>query len=91
MSIYGFSVQNMIENGRVNEKDLSILKKWVATQQMPQYPDETIALFYMACEKHIENTKKCAIAYCNSKIEGPDIFNNRDLSRDDIQQQLKTL
>lgn len=88
--MYGFTIQDMIANGRVNENDLRILKEWVATQQLPQYSDETIALFYMACDKNIEATKKCAIAYCNSKRNAPEIFNDRALSRKDVIKQLKT-
>lgn len=89
MSIYGFTIQDMIANGRIDEIDLSILKEWVATQQMPRYSDETIALFYMSCDKNIEATKKCAIANTNSKKKAPEIFNDRNLSRKDVQQQLK--
>lgn len=92
MSIYGFTVQDLIAKGRMKEEDMIQLKEWLSTQDdMPKFTDETMALFFLACKNHLENTKKCARNYYISARDGPELFNDRDITRKDIQSQLKIL
>ncbi|GLV38420.1 uncharacterized protein CBL_13029 [Carabus blaptoides fortunei] len=92
MSLYGFVVQDLIAKGRMKHEDMIVLKEWLQNQDdMPKFTDETMALFFLACKNHVENTKKCARNYYLAAKDGPELFNDRDITRIDIQSQLKIL
>lgn len=89
--LYGFTIADLVKNGRLGENDLKEFKIWLAMQELPKFSDEQLALFYLACEKNLENSKKCALNYYYSRRDGPELFDDRDLLRKDIQHQLKIL
>ncbi|KAF2899665.1 hypothetical protein ILUMI_06525, partial [Ignelater luminosus] len=88
---FGFTTQQIIEEGRVNSDDISLLKTWLPTQrQLPRLTDEQIVLFLLCSSNDPEKTKITIQRHYCIKMSAPNLFNNRKCSREDLQLQMKT-
>lgn len=88
---FGFSAEDLVKNGRVDENDLKKLMEWLKDEPLPRYNEEMMALFLMACKNDVENTKKCARMYFYTRRDAPELFDERDLMRSDLRHQLSIL
>lgn len=87
----GFTAETIINDGRTTRQSIDDVTEWLKTQDLPDLSDEQIALFLLSCDNEYELTKNTIKAYFSAKKFGPEVFNDRDLNRPDIQLQLRTL
>lgn len=88
---YGFTAQKVIDDGRTAWQDVEELKKWLSTQDFPKLTDEQVVVFLLSCDNDHEATKKTIEAFYYSKTNAPELFNDRNLERPDLQKQILTL
>ncbi|XP_025831223.1 alpha-tocopherol transfer protein-like [Agrilus planipennis] len=90
---YGFKASDIVEENRVNWKDINEIKDWVEKQKktlIPSLTDEQVVSFLLSCNNDLEATKITITAFYNARNDGAVLFNDRNLDRSDIQLQLKT-
>lgn len=88
---FGFKAEEIINEGRITRKDIDIIDEWVSTQNLPKVTEEQIVLFLLSCLNEKELTKTTIKAYYTVKKGTPEVFDDRQMNRTDIQKQLKTL
>ncbi|KAF2881465.1 hypothetical protein ILUMI_24701, partial [Ignelater luminosus] len=89
---FGFKAEQIINEGRITKKDIDLIKKWLSTQNnLPRVTEEQIVLFLLSCSNEQEHTKTTIKAYYAVKKEAPELFNNRQMNRADVQKQLKMM
>jgi len=88
---FGFTSQQLIEEGRINQTEIDLLETWLSSQSIPELTDEQMALFLLACCKDQEATKTTIKSFYSVRKGTPELFNDRRLQRPDLQKQLKTL
>lgn len=88
---YGFSAKQIIEEGRITEEQIDNIKSWLMTQRFPKLTEEQILLFLLSNFNEEEATKSTIKAFYATRNANPELFDSRDISRDDIQNQLSAL
>lgn len=88
---FKFSAKDLIAEGRTSQRDVDEMRSWLATQELPKLSDEQVVIFLLSCNNDHDGTKKTIEAYYKSRKNGPELFDNRDLDRADLQKQLNTL
>lgn len=88
---YNFSVEEMIEQGRVTREQIDALKLWLQTQDYPELGEQQVVLFLLSCNCDQEATKATVKAHYTSKLTMTDFFDDRDVDRADIQHQLDVM
>lgn len=87
----GFKAQDVINEGRTTTEDIDKIKAWLATQYFPKLVDEQIVLFLLASNNDEDICKRTLKAYYQSKMDLKTVFTKRDMCREDITRQLKTM
>lgn len=92
---YQFTPQEIITRGSITEENLNIIRNYVEHLDQRPVPkviqDEMLVLFLISCENDIELTKKTIIAFYECKKNGPEIFDDRNVQSNGIQQALNTM
>ncbi|CAG9814862.1 unnamed protein product [Phaedon cochleariae] len=92
---YKFTSEDIIAEGRVTREDIEIIRTWLSNLKDDYVPenvqDETIVLILLSCTNDIELTKKTIQCYYKLKKNGPEIYDDRNLKRPDIQVALNTI
>ena len=94
MLTFKIDLENYIQNGDICQEDIDQLKARLnetINAKIPKLSDEQVAIFLNACNRDLDDSYKCILAYFSARKSAPELFNNRVLSRTDVQQQLKTL
>ncbi|KAK4878819.1 hypothetical protein RN001_011325 [Aquatica leii] len=86
---FNFTALQLIEYENLQEESIENIKKWCATQAIPQPTDELIALFLLSCNRDEERTKTTVIAYYRIKNKAVEIFNNRSVNLPEVQEVLQ--
>ncbi|CAH1111799.1 unnamed protein product [Psylliodes chrysocephalus] len=92
---YQFTAEECIKEGRVSSDDVEEIRTFVSNLNDKYVParvqDEMIVIFLLSCANDVQLTKKTIISYYLLKFEGPEIYDDRDLSNSDIQLALNTI
>ncbi|XP_044739621.1 alpha-tocopherol transfer protein-like [Chrysoperla carnea] len=89
----GYDPEPLIKRGEPSKELITEIRKWIEDQKdIPKnLTNAQLVLFISACEFNVEPTKKCLREYFNAKKHGPELFDNREVTRADIASQLKAL
>lgn len=79
-----------------SQADFDSIKQWTQKLDKSKYvpkdlSDKQLLIFYNACYGDVEKTKTCIEKYYNLRKNTPEIFDNRVLSVDEIQQSTEAL
>ncbi|CAH0548869.1 unnamed protein product [Brassicogethes aeneus] len=89
---FDFEAQDVINEGRTSQKAIEEIKTFISNNEdIPTIPDQMIVLFLLSCRNDIEFTEKTIKAYYKCKKNAPEIFDDRDMSKEDLQLALKTV
>lgn len=92
---YEFTAQEIIKEGRTTEKHLIHIRRFIKhlnRKPIPKYiQDEILILFLIASKNNLTLTKSNIISFYQSKMDGPEIFDHRNVCNTDIQQALNTV
>lgn len=79
------------ENVATRDKDLEIIKEWLAKQpHLPQFDDDqAIMTFLRGCKFSLEKCKKKLDMYFTMRAAIPEFFSNRDIRRQEMQELAK--
>lgn len=88
---FGFDVKELIRADRIKEDDIKAVKKWAKSESLPEFSDELVATFLVACKNEVQNAKICAREYYLGRNRSPEVFSNRDVNDPDIVTQFDTL
>ncbi|XP_072375289.1 alpha-tocopherol transfer protein-like isoform X1 [Diabrotica undecimpunctata] len=91
---FKFKAEDMILKKRTTRENIDSIKEWLEMAKPKYVPlqlqDELIILFLLSCDNNTERTKGTIMAHFKMKKEAPEIFDGRDMYRDDIQKAFKT-
>lgn len=87
---FNFTVQEIIEQGRVTRQQIDEFKSWLATRtnDYPVLSEEQMVLFLLSCDCDQEASKATVKAHYASKLNVNEFFTDRDVDREELQQQL---
>ncbi|XP_060534462.1 alpha-tocopherol transfer protein-like [Cylas formicarius] len=91
---YHFTADEIIEQGRTTREYVDTIKRWLAQQndhRIPHVQDEMVVLFLLSCENDIDLTKNTIAMYFKCKKDGPEIFDDRDMSRAGLNKGMNTV
>ncbi|XP_046660580.1 alpha-tocopherol transfer protein-like isoform X1 [Homalodisca vitripennis] len=79
-------------NPGLKKEDIAELRSWMKSQpHLPIVNDEQLILFHHSCYFNLEATKSCIEVYYTTRTNTPEFFQNRDLSRPELQKALEVL
>ena len=81
---FQFKAETVISEKRTTQEALDTIKNWLKETTLPKIQDEFIILFLISCENDIDVTKKAIEAYFRIKNEVPQIFDNYDVSGEEL-------
>ncbi|KAF5293058.1 hypothetical protein FQR65_LT11050 [Abscondita terminalis] len=82
---FGFTLQTLTDRGRINPNDIELLRASFKTK----VTDELLALFLMSCENDRDRAKCTAEKYFEIRQMAPEIFSNRSVTSEALQNQLR--
>jgi hypothetical protein len=88
MLSYHFNSKTVIREGRVTQLAVDEIKNWLVSNVLLEVPEEMIVLFLMCRDSDITLTKETILAYFKIKNGAPEIFNDRDVDREELQKTL---
>lgn len=92
---FKFTAEELISKGKTTEENVEKIRNWLSTAKEKFIPieiqDELLVLFLLSCDNDIEMTKKTIVSHYKIKKDAPDIFDQRNTEREDIQKVFKTL
>lgn len=89
-----YNPERLINNNEPSKELLESLRNLLEKEKnVPQtLTDSQLVLFLHACEFDLKKAKTCITEYYSARKNGPELFDNRDVTaRADIQQTLKAL
>lgn len=85
---YKFTAEEIILQGRTTIENIGVIKTWLQKSGSDFVPtilcDESIVLFLLSCENNVEKTKITITEHYKLKAEAPELFDDRNVSGDDI-------
>ncbi|CAH1380884.1 unnamed protein product [Tenebrio molitor] len=90
-SNYQFKAETIIGEGRTTQAAVDEIKNWLVEACLPQISEELIVLFLTSCKNDIAATQCTIKAYFRIKSEAPELFNDRDIDREDLAKAMKTI
>lgn len=87
---FGFTAKQIITENRVTQGEIDSIKNWLNNNELPELSEEQITLFLLSCNNDENSTKATIKAFYRIKKQSPEIFDNRKIERENLQQQLKT-
>ncbi|KAG5880892.1 hypothetical protein JTB14_001468 [Gonioctena quinquepunctata] len=92
---YKFTAEDIIEKGWINKEDLMTVKTWLTNLNddyvPPNVQDHLIVLFLMSCQNDVEITKNTILSNYKLKKNAPEIHDDRNINRSDIQVAINTI
>ncbi|CAH1275671.1 unnamed protein product [Diabrotica balteata] len=92
---YQFKAEDLIAEGRVSKENVEEIRTFVSNLKDKYVPlriqDEMIIIFLLSCENDVELTKTTIVNYYYLKWHGPEIYDDRQMDRPDIQLAIKTI
>lgn len=85
---FGFTISELIEQGRVHQSDVDSLKNWLSTETVPKLTNEQVALFLLSCNNQADQTKTVIKSYYKIRQMAPELFTERRVNSDQLQKQL---
>ncbi|XP_050292928.1 alpha-tocopherol transfer protein-like [Anthonomus grandis grandis] len=89
-----FTPKEILNENRTSQENIDIIKDWLLTLEesvVPEIQDELIILFLLSCDNDIPLTKNTIVMYYKCKAESPEIFDDREMDRADIQKAMNTI
>jgi hypothetical protein len=90
-SNYQFKAKTIIGEGRTTQAAVDEIKNWLVEASLPQLSEELTVLFLTSCKNDIAATQCTIKAYFRIKSEAPELFNDRDIDREDLTKAMKTM
>jgi hypothetical protein len=90
-SNYQFKAETIIGEGRTTQAAVDEIKNWLVEASLPQISEELTVLFLTSCKKDIAATQCTIKAYFRIKSDAPEMFNDRDIDREDLTKAMKTM
>jgi hypothetical protein len=90
-SNYQFKAETIIGEGRTTQAAVDEIKNWLVEASLPQISEELIVLFLMSSKNDIAATQCTIKAYFRIKSDAPELFNDRDIDREDLAKAMKTM
>lgn len=85
MPKHNFKVEELIKAGRTTAYNIEAIQEWLEIiGTIPKMSDEQVAIFLLACKNDVEATKKCIVCYFKYKAAAPEIFANRDIDGEEM-------
>nr|XP_050857348.1 alpha-tocopherol transfer protein-like isoform X1 [Vespula vulgaris]XP_050857349.1 alpha-tocopherol transfer protein-like isoform X1 [Vespula vulgaris] len=75
----------------LTEELLGKLKEWIQQRNLPNVPQEQLAIFAQSCYFQTDATLRCMETYYRIRTNSPEFFNNRDIKLENLQFSLKVL
>ncbi|XP_057658030.1 alpha-tocopherol transfer protein-like isoform X1 [Diorhabda carinulata] len=92
---YHFKTEDLVAEGRTSRENMEEIRTFVSNLDDKYVPtriqDEIILIFLISCANDVALTKKTILSYYYLKKHGPEIYDDRDLNRSDIQLALNTI
>lgn len=92
---YQFKAEDLVAEGRTSKENMEDIRMFVSSLNDKYVPkriqDEIILIFLISCANNVALTKKTILSYYYLKKHSPEIFDDRDLDRSDIQLALNTI
>ncbi|XP_023012904.2 alpha-tocopherol transfer protein-like isoform X1 [Leptinotarsa decemlineata] len=92
---YKWTPEDIFAKGMTTKEDLETIKTWLSTLNdeylPPNIQDHLLVLFLISCVNNIELTKKTILSYYKLKQHAPEIFDDRNLKRSELQTALNTI
>ncbi|KAK9875982.1 hypothetical protein WA026_011082 [Henosepilachna vigintioctopunctata] len=81
---YEFTLQDVLQEKHISQDEITELRIWMPTVNLPVISDEMILTFIIACRRDIEGAKRALTAYFLCKNRSPEIFNDRDIDSEEL-------
>lgn len=89
---FEFTVDDVVKEGKITREEIQELKKWSEVEEdVPNFKEEQLLLFLLACDRDLEFAKKTIREYLRAKRNGHNLFKSRDVEREDVKSQLEAL
>ncbi|CAG9861502.1 unnamed protein product [Phyllotreta striolata] len=90
---YKFSVDRVIKEGRTTRDNIDAIGEWLLAQSVVPHgvQDELIVLFLTCLDNDIELCKNSIVAYYKLRKNAPDMFDERNVLKDDVVLALNTM
>lgn len=89
-----FTPDELIDKGRTTRENIDIIRTWLSNlenKHLPEVQEELIVIFLLSCENDIPLTKNTILMYYQCKKGAPEIFDDRDMEREDIKKAMNTI
>ncbi|CAG9769961.1 unnamed protein product [Ceutorhynchus assimilis] len=90
-----FTAKEIISQGRTTQENLDNIKAWLSSLPpnnfLPGVQDEMIVIFLLSCDNDLDLTKNTITMYYKCKQEGPELYDNREMDREDIKKGMNTI
>ncbi|KAK7861951.1 hypothetical protein R5R35_006320 [Gryllus longicercus] len=85
--------EEFLKNPELKLQDMESLREWLAEcrPNIPKIPDSLLILFLHSCYYNMEKTRKCITRFYELRANTPYHFNNRDVTRPELQTALSVL
>ncbi|VVC98505.1 unnamed protein product [Leptidea sinapis] len=85
--------EELNENVETRDKDLEHIKEWLKKEpHLPdEFDDQRIMTFLRGCKFSLEKTKRKLDMYFTMRTAVPEFFNDRDVTRPELQESLKII
>jgi hypothetical protein len=90
-SNYQFKAETIIGEARTTKAAVEEIKNWLVEASLPQISEELTVLFFTSCKNDIAATQCTIKAYFRIKSDAPEMFNDRDIDREDLTKAMKTM
>lgn len=87
----GFCASEVIKKGRITQHEIEELKLWLNTQSLPDLTEEQIIIFLIACGRDQNAAQATITSFYSVRKVLKELFVNRKVFLEDIQQQLRTV
>lgn len=92
---YKFTPDEIIDQGRTTQENIDVIRQWLGSvhdEALPHHvQDELIVIFLLSCENDIPLTKNTIVKYYRCKKNGPEIFDDWNMDREELKNAMNTM
>lgn len=89
--IFAFSVEEVIEEGRIEQSEIEKMKIWLSTEEnIPMLAEQQIVHFLLACDKNKTAAQRSIKEFYKLKRSIPQFFVDRNVDKDYIHKIFRT-
>ncbi|KAL3270859.1 hypothetical protein HHI36_021377 [Cryptolaemus montrouzieri] len=88
---FGFSARDIIQDKRVSQDEITEIRLWMLSVNLPVVSEETIVIYIVACKRDLDLTRRAIMAYYLCARKCPEIFDDRDVEQKDLRQAMDTV